>query len=298
MDVDEYQALAAETFQFEPGSRKARLIALLGLAGEVGELSTEYKKQERDGESYKIFRDKLTEELGDVLWYLSSLASLEDILLSDVVKENIRKTRERWHDLHPKGELLFERELLDDDCEESEQFPREFVAEFKECSSEEGSTQVAVSVNGRSFGNEITDNAYDDDYYRYHDIFHLSYVTVLGWSPVCRSRRFFDCKRRSNPLRDEVEDGGRGAVIDEAIALLVFEHARNHNFFDGADCVDYQVLRTVKSLTKHLEAKSCTTKQWEEAILLGFEMWRLLRDKHGGRIICDMNEKSMRFEDL
>lgn len=296
MEVDDYQAEAAETIQFRDDSDKARQIALLGLSGEVGELSTEYKKQLRDGDSYKIFKEKITEELGDIIWYLSSIASLEDILLSDVLATSLRKTKERWKDLHPAGQLLFDRELLDDNCEEDEQFPREFVAEFAEVPGESGGSVVNVTVNGLAFGDEVTDNAYDDDYYRFHDIFHLSYVVVLGWSPVCR--KFFKCKRRSDSKRDEVEDGGRGAVIDEAISILVFEYAAQHNYFEGAGGVDYQLLRTIKNLTKNLEVKVCTPKQWEEAILLGYEMWRYLKENKSGRIICDMNERSMRFEKL
>jgi NTP pyrophosphatase (non-canonical NTP hydrolase) len=296
MDVDEYQAEALETMQFTMDSDKAKLITLLGLSGEVGELSTEYKKQVRDGDSYKIFKEKITEELADIIWYLSSLASLEDILLSDVLKTSLRKTKERWNDLNPMEQLLFGRELLDDDCDEDEQFPREFVAEFVEVAGQMGGTVVKVTVNGITFGDEVTDNAYDDDYYRFHDIFHLSYVVVLGWSPVCR--KFFSCKRKSDPRRDEVEDGGRGTVIDEAISILVFEYAAQHNYFEGAGGVDYPLLRTITNLTKNLEVKACTPKQWEEAILLGFAMWRLLKEKTSGRVICDMTERSMRFEEL
>lgn len=296
MDVDQYQAEAAETIQYKDDVEKAKQIALLGLSGEIGELSTEYKKQLRDGDSYKIFNEKITEELGDILWYLSSIAFLEDIQLSDVLRNSLRKIGERWKDLYPAGQLLFDRELLDDDCDETEQFPREFVAEFVEVVRDDGGSSVNVTVNGHSFGDKVTDNSYDDDYYRFHDIFHLSYVVVLGWSPVCR--KFFGCKRKSNPATDEVEDGGRGAVIDEAISILVFEYASQHSYFEGAGGVDYQLLRTVKNLTRSLEVNICTPKEWEEAILLGYDMWRLLKEKKSGRVVCDMSERSMRFEDL
>lgn len=296
MDVDEYQSEAAETMQFKGDSDKATQISLLGLSGEVGELSTEFKKHLRDGDSYKIFKEKITEELGDIIWYLSSIAFLQGIPLSEVLKASLRKTKERWKDLYSAGQLLFDRELLDDDCVEQERFPREFVAEFEEVPGGNGSLVVNVSVNGRKFGDLLTDNAYDDDYYRFHDIFHLAYVVVLGWSPVCR--KYFNCKRRSDSKRDEVEDGGRGTVIDEAISILVFEYAAQHNYFEGAGGVDSELLRTIKNLTKSLEVKVCTPNQWEEAILLGYDMWRLLKQNKSGRIVCDMNEKSMQFEKL
>ena len=75
---------------------------------------------------------------------------------------------------------------------------------------------IRVLINGVPFGEELTDNAYDHDGYRFHDIFHFAYAAVLGWSPITRAllRR----KRKSRPLVDEVEDGGRAAVIEEGIA--------------------------------------------------------------------------------
>lgn len=296
MDVDVYQAEAAETIQLKDDVEKARQISLLGLSGEIGELSTEYKKKLRDGDSYKIFNEKIAEELGDIFWYLSSLASLEGISLSQVLASSLRKIKDRWKDLHPDGQLCFKSGLLDDDCKPCEQFPREFVAEFKEELGDDGKSVVSVSVNGIEFGDKVRDNAYSDDYYRFHDIFHLSYVAILGWSPVCR--KLLDCKRRSDSTRDEVEDGGRGAVIDEAISILVFEYASQHNYLEGAGGVDYQLLRTIKSLTKNLEVNVCTTKEWEEAILLGYEMWRSLRESKSGRVICNMNDRTMQFEKL
>ena len=42
---------------------------------------------------------------------------------------------------------------------------------------------------------------------RFHDIFHLSYAAILGWSPTVRA--LLRCKRKSDPRVDEVEDGGK-----------------------------------------------------------------------------------------
>lgn len=216
MDINEYQARASDTAQFDKNKDEAISISLLGLSGEVGELLTEYKKRIRDGDSYKIFREKLVEELGDILWYLSSIATCEDIELSEVLNQNIRKTTERWEELHHNGQLDFDGEFFDDGCEEHEKFPREFIAEFDEFVADDGKTYASIKVNGKKFGDPLRDNAYSDDYYRFHDIFHLSYVVVLGWSPI--ARRFLDCKRKDDSEIDEIEDGGRAAVIDEAIS--------------------------------------------------------------------------------
>lgn len=296
MDANEYQALAAETIQFDQKSSDAISIALLGLSGEVGELSVEFKKKLRDGDRYKVFKEKVVEELADIMWYVCTVATIEDILLEDVLKFSARKIKERWHDLSPEGQLSLEGDHLDDGREESEQLPRDFIAEFLPVKDAEERDFISVRINGVEAGNKLRDNAYQDDFYRFHDIFHLSYVTVLGWSPVMR--KLLKRKRKSDRAVDEVEDGGRAAVIDEAISALVFEYARNHSFFEGITEIDYQLLRTVKMLTRHLEVKDCTTKQWDYAIRLGFQMWHELVKHHGGRVICNMQDKSMHFEKL
>lgn len=296
MNVDEYQAEAAETMQFEKTNDSALSIVMLGLNGEVGSLSTEYKKKIRDGNKYTLFKEKLIEELGDIIWYLTSIATIENIPLSQILNYNLKKTQDRWADLEGIKQLDFEGEYLDDEYEEHEQFPREFVAEFKVGTDKKGKSCVDIFINGEKFGDPIRDNNYEDDYYRYHDIFHLSYVTVLGWSPT--SRGLMHKKRRSNETINEIEDGGRAIVIDEAISALVFEHARIHHFYDGVTTLDEKLLQTINLLTGHLEVKRATPKEWEKAILTGFDVWRKMREAKEGRIICNLHEKTMMFEEL
>lgn len=296
MDIDDYQAEATETMQFEKSADAALSIVILGLNGEVGSLSTEYKKKLRDGDNYALFKDKLAEELGDIIWYLTAIATIEGIPLSQILKSNLQKTQDRWSDLQGVKQLELEGEFLDDDYEEHEQFPREFIVEFKEGIDKREKECINILVNGEKFGAPIRDNHYEDDYYRYHDIFHFSYVTVLGWSAT--SRGLMHRKRRSNENVNEVEDGGRAIVIDEAISALVFEHAKIHNFYDGVTTLDEKLLQTIRLLTGHLEVKTASLKEWEQAILTGFEMWRKLREAKQGRVVCNLHEKTMLFEAL
>ena len=148
-------------------------------------------------------------------------------------------------------------------------------------------------IDGEPFGAELTDNAYDPDGYRFHDVFHFAYAAVLAWSPVTRSliRR----KRKSRPLLDEVEDGGRAAVIEEGIAALAFDYARRHRMLEGVARLDFQLLRTVKDMTSHLEVSRRTTGEWEQAILLGFEVWRAVHAAGGGRIAVDLDARRIDY---
>jgi NTP pyrophosphatase (non-canonical NTP hydrolase) len=69
-------------------------LAALGLAGESGEVVDVIKKHVHHGKP--LDRAKLVDELGDVLWYLAYLASIEGIDLAEVATANSRKSRARF----------------------------------------------------------------------------------------------------------------------------------------------------------------------------------------------------------
>src|SRR6478609_4269775 len=97
MDFDAYQERAILTDQFPDKSNdEALMIPVLGRAGETGTLLSEFKKRIRDRDSYDGFKTRAEEELGDVLWYISNLASHLKLSLSDIAAKNLHKTQERW----------------------------------------------------------------------------------------------------------------------------------------------------------------------------------------------------------
>ena len=153
------------------------------------------------------------------------------------------------------------------------------------------SGRAVTTVNGAKLGNQLRDNRYEDDGYRYHDIFHLSYASVLGWSPTVRA--LLCRKRKSAPKVDEVEDGGRAIVIEEGIAGMVFSYAERRNFLEGAEGVNYDLLRTIKDMTSHLEVSHCTEGDWERAITAGFQVWRQVRANGGGHLRADLEQRSI-----
>lgn len=295
MKFTEYQVEAEKTDQ-RPRSAEYQLeslmIPLLGLAGEAGSLLTEYKKYIRDGDAYKLFLDRVEEELGDILWYVSNIATKSGLQLDDIARHNLSKISDRWHD---QSSTLFGPKLFDDGFESHEQFPRQFEIEVRAIKNDKQKARVQLFYNGRRFGDELTDNAFEDDGYRLHDVFHLAFLAKLGWSPVMRSKVLFNCKRKSISEVDEVQDGGRATVIDEAIAALIFTEAKKNSFFEGINSVEYNLIRTIKDLTAHLEVGRCSGKQWEEAILCAFEIWRDLKSNQQGTIIGDLIKRTLVF---
>ena len=73
----------------------------LGLAGECGELLDLIKK--RDYHDVKVSKEKIIDEAGDVLFYLTGLLVSEGITISDVIEHNTDKLRERYPDGYTAG---------------------------------------------------------------------------------------------------------------------------------------------------------------------------------------------------
>lgn len=68
----------------------------LGLASEAGEVASAIKKCLRDEDyTFEHLIYVLTDELGDVLWYVAMLANALNIDLDSVMKENLEKLKSR-----------------------------------------------------------------------------------------------------------------------------------------------------------------------------------------------------------
>ncbi len=292
MNFHDYQVQAMTTSQIPAVEGTELTVPLLGLVGEVGSLLAEYKKHLRDGDAHRFFRDGVAEELGDLLWYIASVATKFDLDLDAIAKDNLKKCQDRWG--WRNATQIDCCPCFDCEFPEIERLPRQFKVEFTEV-AEGKSVKVRLFVDGQRIGDPLTDNAYVDDGYRFHDVFHLAYAAVLGWSPVTR-RILGGRKRKSNPATDEVEDGGRAGAIEEGISALVFSYAKDHKFLEGVTTLDYQLLKTIKSMTTHLEVSQCSLGGWERAILQGYEVWRQLEISHGGVVVVDLGRRSITYQ--
>lgn len=290
MKFSEYQKKAAETDRTGVDPERASLVSVLGLSGEAGTLAASLKKFLREGPNYKFYREHVAEELGDILWYVATLASKQRLSLDQVAHRNLRKIRSRWSP-EAAGERVFR--FLDEGYPKKEQLPRRFKVLFRERRTRTGA-KLFLSRNGRGCGDPLTDNSYFEDGYRFHDVFHLAYAAVLGWSPV--TRKLLGCKRRSSPRVDEVEDGGRATVIEEGISAFVFDYAKAHNFLDGITEIDFDLLKLVKSLTSNLEVRRASWRDWELAILEGYRIFRIINRVRGGYVVADLFDRKLEFE--
>jgi NTP pyrophosphatase (non-canonical NTP hydrolase) len=287
VEISEYQRRAQASDTQKTGE-DALIVPLLGLAGETGTLLSSYKKWLRDGDAHKLFKQRVIEDLGDILWYLANVAEKMGVNLEDAAEANLRKVTDRFGPIGAPSE----QSSFDEDFPEEERLPVRFTVTFEDKRSE-GRNVLRVKWDGVQAGDFLTDNAYEADGYRFHDAFHFTYATILGWSPV--TRHILRRKRKSDAMIDNVEDGGRARVFEEGISALVFERARHHGFFRDVDFVDYDLLSTIRSLVSAQEVRVRTASEWERAILEGFRIWRLLNENGGGTVEFDRTARTMTY---
>lgn len=347
----DYCKVAERSDQLTHKSNHVELLAC-GLFGEAGSLLSELKKERRESEAYPSYRNRLTEELGDLLWYLArmlkllapddlpneltitklkakhrdnvlavafSLGSAAGGVLDDVYREPlnppVEKLRAIWNDLlqivrllgidieevaHKNIEKIQNRwpdkrnfvSFFDDEFGEEEQLPRNLIVEFRNTNIG-NKEMILLRCNGLNFGDRLTDNIDDADFYRFHDIFHFAYVVFLGWSPV--TRHLLRCKRKSDAKIDENQDGARARIVEEAISAIVFSRAKEMNYYKDIDTIDYDLLKIIQRIVSGYEVANVPLWQWEIAILQGYRVFRLLQRNNGGTVCFDMLSRDFSY---
>ena len=343
-----------------PDKASSFVVYQFGLAGEIGELLTEFKKDKRGDVGDVEHQTAVCNELGDCLWYLaqmcklresslhqiashdsfvcldviqrevasetlSDLASelvvcngklaeklkddgdvnaiLADILmclgaiaskfslsLSQVAERNMEKTKMRF------GKDYSHLCLLDERFPDFEQLPRKLKVEIRQERVGQAS-KAMLFINGFMYGNPLDDNiSGEEDYFRYHDIFHMSFVAHLWWSPSFRA--LLNKKRRSDPKVDKNEDGGRARLLEEGLVHLIFRYGRDNNFFDGKTNVRVtsSILNAIEAMVKGYEVQDRPLSLWNDAIINAFKVFLEVKKNGGGVLTIDMKNRKLRYK--
>src|SRR5947207_9738329 len=110
----DYQKQAILTDRARGEDLSSIVIPLLGLAGEAGSLLSEYKKWLREGDRYLPFTDQVSEELGDLLWYLAAIAENAGLNLQEIAEENLAKLEDRYQLRGDQTTKLFNERTYDE----------------------------------------------------------------------------------------------------------------------------------------------------------------------------------------
>jgi len=257
---------------------------LISLAGKVGHLLEDFSAGR-----IATNGDVLSADLVEIFRVLIAAADDAEVSLDEVAKRNITKILDRWpicRDWAPQ---------FDEEFDEDEQLPRQIAITFKE-KDIGGKQYVLQKCRGINIGDRLTDNRIEQDDYRFHDVFHLAYTAILGWSPVLRA--LLKVKRKSKPEIDENQDGARAILIEEGISTWIFNYGARHGYFKDFQSVDYTLLKAVREFVKGYEVEERPLWQWEYAILEGFRIFRELKTHRGGIVTADLNTHTITFETL
>lgn len=183
--------------------------------------------------------------------------------------------------------------FFDSEFSIQEQLPRQFTVSFDSFKSESG-FRTTISVDNIQAGDIINDNSRDHDGYRFHDVFHYTFAALLGWSPCTRA--LIKRKRKSNREIDEFEDGARATITEESISLMIFNKAKQKDFFRKEKKISRYLLTQIKEMTSSFEVSIRSKKDWEKAILIGYSLFRELVKNNGGKIHFNSYTRSASFE--
>lgn len=254
--------------------------ALMDLAAEAGDVVKRFHAG-----SYRGNRDALKGDLVKLSRPLIRAAAAAGVSLAEAAQANLDKT----YALFVEGPYP---RLADAGLHIDEQLPRRITMHVYE-RAVRGKKFVFQKCNGVLIGDRLTDNHRDADDYRFHDVFHLAYASILGWSPVTRA--LFRVKRKSNPRVDETEDGARAALIEEGLTTWIFEKAKAHRFFAKSDGLSMDLLKAVKDFVRGYEPQDLPLWLWQKAILDGYKVFRQLQKHRQGIVIADLRTRSISF---
>jgi len=266
-----------------PRSNDAVESVLIDLAGKVGTLLRDLNGEQTGS--------TLLPHLVEILSAVIETANTAGVSLDRVARRNLIKSQARW-----PTERIFVP-LFDENDDPEEQLPREIEFNILERASPDGSrVYVRVQCRGINIGDRITDNKAEPDDYRFHDVFHLAYAAILGWSPVTRA--LFKVKRKSTPQVDDSQDGARAALIEEGVSTLIFNHAQRLNFFESIKKIDFSLLKIVREMVVGFEVDVVPYWQWEEAILAGYSAFRALKKERQGVLRANLRARTLTFDSL
>lgn len=215
--------------------------------------------------------------------YLQAIQSI-GLSFARVVKGNLIKAIGRFS--IPDPETLPD---FDASFSEEEQLPRTFEIHI----TQRKNGHCHLKWKGVFIGSPLTDNILDPDGYRFHDVFHFAYAAILHWSPTFRA--LIKQKRKSNPIFDEAQDGGRAIVVEEGLTAWLFAYSKDLDYFEGHDSISFDVLKTIQKFVHGYEVEKCPLKLWEDAILQGYSVFREIRQNNGGIVIGDRAKRKISF---
>ena len=294
-DFDTYQQVAAQT-QLSKDTVQMTKVCISEISRFVARLTRNSLEKKTHRELYKIGPVQTLSCIQDIMWSVSIIAEIQGLSLGALAQRNVEKTRE----IYPKREVRSKLTTADTEFPPHEQFPEKFNMQIVDL----GGSKSRMYWNGRPLGNDVNDNSYVIDGYRFHDVLHLTFVAHLGWSPVIRG--FLRRKRKSHPEIDEIEDGARAQLVDELVINMMHTEAvrlkkarwqpgEEASLFPEDEHFSSDFGSALRHLVRDLEVKEIKHWEWEKAAHKAFAIYEKLRKCQEGTLTIDRKSGSIEF---
>ena len=79
---------------------------------------------------------------------------------------------------------------------------------------------------------------------------------------------------------------------------MIFGYAKDFTYFDRSNTIEFGLLRMIKQMTAPFEVRDKALRQWEDAILQGYAVWRQMVTNKGGVFVGDAKARFVRDEPL
>jgi len=140
---------------------------------------------------------------------------------------------------------------------------------------------VTISWENGQYGDALNDNAWQEDFYRYHDVFHFGLYALQGYSAVVRH------------FMDKVSSA-REQKLEECLAIIAFNDAQHRGF--------YRQQTPSRHLYKFWRDETMDTllappayKQWAQNLKQIYGIWQQLADHRGGIVDVDPDKKILSY---
>ncbi len=148
--------------------------------------------------------------------------------------------------------------------------------------------QVTVKLGAMQWGDPLDDNSYVNDFYRYHDTFHLGLYALTGWSPV--TAHFL---RQSDQCPTHLPPPSRqGEMLEECLSIIAFMEAKDRNFF-AVDPPSMRLTRLMTDMTRNIAL--CNNINWPDTLTQIYQVHHQLAEHGGGFVQVNAIERLFQY---
>lgn len=144
---------------------------------------------------------------------------------------------------------------------------------------------VIVRHAGQPWGDPINDNAYEEDFYRYHDVFHFGMYGITGCSPVVEyflGNGYDVC----------------GCEQEEGLSAVLFGLGKHHNYFQTvppSETITRHLLMATARQTSFASLAHMKADDWHRILKEIYRIHWQMVETRGGKLLV---EKARCFEYL